>query len=74
MRKFQPLLAEISVGSILRMLNFKILSLFLCSWTPKLLPIVPSNWFTVKYAEQNSRFLPFLGEICMGGTLNDVKF
>jgi hypothetical protein len=31
------------------------------------------NWHqilsTVKFAEQNSRFLPFLGGICMGGTL-----
>jgi hypothetical protein len=24
---------------------------------------------TVKFAEQNSRFVPFLGGICMGGTL-----
>jgi hypothetical protein len=56
------------------MVKFKILSLFLCSWTPKLLPLVPSNWFTVKFAEQNSRFLPFLGGICMEGTLRMSNF
>jgi hypothetical protein len=56
------------------MLNFKILSLFLCSWTPKLLPKKPSNWFTVKFAEQNSRFLLFLGGICVEGTLRMPNF
>jgi hypothetical protein len=71
--KFQPLLVGIWMGSILRMSNFKILSLFLCFCTPNLLPIVPSNWFTVKLAKQNSRFLPFLGEICMEGTLTPKK-
>jgi uncharacterized membrane protein len=29
---------------------------------------------TVKFAEQNSRFLPFLGGICMGGTLRMSSF
>jgi hypothetical protein len=36
------------------------------------------NWHqifsTVKFAEQNSRFLPFLGGICMGGTLRMSNF
>jgi hypothetical protein len=28
----------------------------------------------VKFAEQNSRFLPFLGGVCMGGTLRMSNF
>jgi hypothetical protein len=29
---------------------------------------------TMKFIEQNSRFLPFLGGICMGGTLRMSSF
>jgi hypothetical protein len=56
------------------MFDFKILSLLLCFWTPKLLPIVQSIWFTVKFAEKNYWFLPFLGGICMEGTLRLSNF
>jgi hypothetical protein len=56
------------MGGTLRMYNFKILSIFLVSGPQ----YSNQKWHqvctTVKFAEQNLRFLPFLGGIGMEGT------
>jgi hypothetical protein len=61
--------------STLRMSNFEILSIFSGSSGfqysfQKWHQVCP----TVKFAEQNSMFLPFLGGICMIGTLRMSNF
>jgi hypothetical protein len=50
------------MGVTFRVSNFKNLSIFSGFWTP--------GWNLL----QNSRFLPFLGGICMGGTLRMTNF
>jgi hypothetical protein len=56
------------MGSILGMLNLK------KKLDPNLVTKIGIICSTVKFAEQNSRFLPFLGGICMEGTLRMSNF
>jgi hypothetical protein len=51
------------------MSNFKILSIFLALGPQNSYPKCRQMCPTVKFALPNSKILPFLVEICMGGTL-----
>jgi hypothetical protein len=56
------------------MLNFKILSIFLVTGPQNKCQKSHQICSTGKFVQQNSRFLPSLGGICMGGTLRLSNF
>jgi hypothetical protein len=56
------------------MSNFKIVSFFLVPGPHYSYQMWHQICYTVKFIQQNSRFLPFLGGICMGGTLRMSSF
>jgi hypothetical protein len=62
------------MGGTLRLSNFKTLSIFLVSEPQYNYQKLHQICYTVKFAEQNSWFLPCLGGISMGGTLRMSNF